>query len=150
MQFVHCTSDINMTEDRIGAERLERAYAWRTFIDGGAVIPGGSDAPVELVNPFHGIYAAVTRMGRDEKPEGGWRPEERISREDALKAFTVWGAYAAFEENIRGSIEPGKLADFAVIDRDILRCRDVDIKDASVKAAVLGGDVAYGKLQEKT
>jgi predicted amidohydrolase YtcJ len=150
MQFVHCTSDKDMTEDRIGAERLERAFAWRTFIDGGAVIPGGSDAPVELVNPFHGIYAAITRMDRDGEPKGGWRPRERISREEALKAFTTWGAYAAFEENVRGSIEPGKAADFAVIDRDILRCPDADVKDTEVRATVLGGDIAYGKLQEKS
>jgi predicted amidohydrolase YtcJ len=89
-------------------------------------------------------------MGRDGKPDGGWRPEERISREDALRAFTVWGAYAAFEENVRGSIEPGKIADFVVIDRDILRCREADIKDTSVRATVLGGDVAYGGLQERS
>jgi predicted amidohydrolase YtcJ len=147
MQFVHCTSDKNMTEDRIGAERLERSHAWKTFLEGGAVIPGGSDAPVELVNPFHGMYAAVTRMDRDGKPEGGWRPEEKISREEALKAFTIWGAYAAFEDNVRGSIEPGKAADFAVIDRDILRCGDTDVKDTSVRATVLGGNIVYGKLR---
>ncbi|MDR1481324.1 MAG: amidohydrolase [Synergistaceae bacterium] len=150
MQFVHCTSDKEMTEDRIGAERLERAFAWRTLIDGGAVIPGGSDAPVELINPFHGMYAAVTRMDRGGKPEGGWRPEERISREEALRAFTIWGAYAAFEENTRGSIEPGKSADFAVIDRDIVECRDSDIKETSVRATVLGGDIAYGGLRERS
>ncbi|MDR3332918.1 MAG: amidohydrolase, partial [Synergistaceae bacterium] len=144
MQFVHCTSDKNMTEDRIGAERLDRAFVWRSLIDGGAVIPAGSDAPVELVNPFHGIYAAVTRRDRDGAPKGGWLPGQRITREEALKAFTIWGAYAAFEEHSIGSIEAGKLADFAVIDRDIMKCPEDEIKDASVTATVLGGNIVHG------
>jgi len=143
MQFVHCTSDKEMTEERIGAGRLDDVCPWRSFIDGGAVIPGGSDAPVELVNPFHGIYAAVTRKDRSGRPEGGWRPEQKLMRVEAIKAFTIWGAYAAFEEGIKGSIEAGKIADFAIIDRDIMNCPEDEIKDISVIGTILGGETAY-------
>ena len=143
MQFVHCTSDKEMTEERIGAERLGDAFPWRSFIDGGAIIPGGADAPVELVSPFHGIYAAVTRKDRSGRPEGGWRPEQKITRAEAIKAFTIWGAYAAFEEGIKGSIEAGKIADFTIIDRDVMNCPEDEIKDISVIATILGGETAY-------
>ena len=143
MQFVHCTSDKEMTEERIGPGRLGDAYPWRSFIDGGAIVPGGSDAPVELVNPFHGIYAAVTRKDRLGRPEGGWRPEHKITRIEAIKAFTIWGAYAAFEEGIRGSIEAGKAANFTVIDKDIINCPENEIKDISVIATILNGETAY-------
>ena len=143
MQFVHCTSDKEMTEERIGAGRLGDAFPWRSFIDGGAIIPGGADAPVELVNPFHGIYAAVTRKDRSGGPEGGWRPEQKLTRIEAIKAFTIWGAYASFEEGVKGSIEAGKAADFTIIDRDIMNCPEDEIKDISVIATILGGETAY-------
>ncbi len=137
MQFIHCESDKNMTEDRIGAARLWGAFAWRSLLEGGSIIPGGSDAPVESVNPFPGIHAAVAR---------DWCPEEKISRADALRAFTIWGARAGFEEHGKGSLEVGKLADFAAIDRDIMNCPAEEIKDARVVATVLGGDIVYGGL----
>ncbi|MDL2263902.1 amidohydrolase [Synergistaceae bacterium OttesenSCG-928-I11] len=146
MQFVHCTSDKNMTEDRIGAQRLPGAFAWRRMIGMGLPIPGGSDAPVELVNPFHGFYAGITRRDRAGEPKGGWRPEERVTREEALRAFTIWGAYASFEECVRGSLEVGKRADFAVLDRDIVTCPEDETKDTTVKATVQGGVCVYGKL----
>lgn len=146
MQFVHCTSDKNMTEDRIGARRLKGAFPWRTLIDMGSRIPGGSDAPVELANPFHGIYAGVTRKDREGLPKGGWRAEETVTREEALKSFTIWGAYAGFEEHLRGSLEVGKRADFAVLDRDIMACDEDALKDAAVKATFVGGEQVYGSL----
>jgi predicted amidohydrolase YtcJ len=146
MQFVHCTSDKNMTEDRIGAERLPGAFAWRRMLDMGLTIPGGSDAPVELVNPFHGIYAGVTRKDRDGLPEEGWRADQKVTREEALRAFTIWGAHAAFQEHVRGSLEAGKRADFVVIDRDIMTCEEDEIKDIAVSAAVQGGELVYGEL----
>ena len=145
MQPTHATSDKSMAEDRIGAERMKGAYAWRKVIDSGNVIIGGSDAPVELVNPYHGLYAAVTRQGRDGQPEGGWYVGEAMTREEALKAFTVWTAYGQFEEDIKGSLEVGKLADFAVIDRDYMKCPANEIKDIQALTTVLGGEVIYQK-----
>ena len=143
MQTIHATSDKNMAEKRIGPERIKGAYAWRKFLDSGSIIANGTDAPVEPVNPFYGLYAGVTRQDRDGKPEGGWYPEERMTREEALKSYTLWGAYAAFEEKIKGSIEPGKLADFVVIDKDYMNCPAREIKDIKVLQTVLGGKVVY-------
>lgn len=143
MQAVHAISDMAIAEDRLGASRIMGAYAWRKVIAAGSVIVNGSDAPVELVNPFHGMHAAVTRMDRTDKPEGGWYPEECMSREEALKSFTIWAAYGQFEENLKGSLEAGKLADFTVIDRDIMNCPASDIKDTAVVMTIVGGKAAY-------
>ncbi|GHH99894.1 amidohydrolase [Neobacillus kokaensis] len=145
MQPVHATSDKNMAEDRVGPERIKYSYAWRKVIDAGSHIVGGSDAPVELVNPFHGLYAAVTRMDRDGEPDGGWYSEESMTREEALKAFTIWAAEGSFEEKIKGSLEAGKLADFLVVDRDPMECPEELLKDIQVLSTVLGGDVVYKK-----
>ena len=143
MQTVHATSDKNMAEKRVGPERIKGAYAWRKFLNTGVVIPNGTDAPVELINPFHGLFAAVTRQSRDGQPPGGWYPEERMTREEALKSYTIWAAYAAFEENLKGSIEAGKLADFIVIDRDYMTCGESEIKDIRVLQTVIGGKIVY-------
>lgn len=145
MQPVHATSDKNMAEDRVGPERIKYSYAWRKVIDAGSHIIGGSDAPVELVNPFHGLYAAVTRMDRDGNPEGGWYSEESMTREEALRAFTIWAAEGSFEEKIKGSLEAGKLADFIVIDRDPMECPEEQLKDITVLTTVVGGEVVYKK-----
>lgn len=145
MQPTHATSDKTMAEDRIGAERMKGAYAWRKVIESGNIIVGGSDAPVELVNPYHGLYAAVTRQSRDGLPEGGWYIGEALTREEALKAFTIWTAYGQFEENLKGSLEVGKLADFVVIDRDYMKCPANEIKDIQALTTVLGGEVVYQK-----
>jgi predicted amidohydrolase YtcJ len=139
MQSVHATSDKNMAEDRVGPERIKGAYAWRKLLDAGSILPNGSDAPVELVNPFHGFYAAVTRMDREGTPEGGWYPEEKMTREEMLRSFTNWGAYAGFEEDIKGSIETGKLADFVVLDRDPMSCPEDELKDIQALLTVVGG-----------
>jgi len=143
MQPTHATSDKNMAEDRLGAERIKYSYAWRKIIDAGSRIIGGSDAPVELVNPFHGIYAAVARMDRDGNPPGGWYPEEAMTREEALRAFTIWAAEGSFEEDLKGSLEKGKLADFLVIDQDIMEIQEEQLKDISVLATVVGGEIVY-------
>jgi predicted amidohydrolase YtcJ len=145
MQPTHATSDKTMAEDRIGAERMKGAYAWRKVIESGNIIVGGSDASVELVNPYHGFYAAVTRQSRDGLPEGGWYIAEGMTREEALKAFTIWTAYGQFEEDLKGSLEIGKLADFVVIDRDYMKCPANEIKDIQVLTTVLGGEVVYQK-----
>ncbi len=143
MQTVHATSDKNMAENRVGPERIKGAYAWRKFLNTGVIIPNGTDAPVELVNPFHGLFAAVSRQSRDGKPAGGWYPEEKMTREEALKSYTLWAAQAAFEENIKGSIEEGKLADFVVIDRDYMKCGESEIKDIRALQTVIGGKTVY-------
>lgn len=145
MQPTHATSDKSMAEDRIGKDRMAGAYAWRKVIDSGSIIIGGSDAPVELVNPYHGLYAAVTRQGRDGQPAGGWYAEEAMTREEALKSFTIWAAYGQFEEGIKGSLKAGKLADFVVIDRDYMNCSAAEIKDIQALTTVLGGKVVYQK-----
>jgi predicted amidohydrolase YtcJ len=145
MQAVHATSDKNMAETRIGPERIKYAYAWRKVLKAGMVIPGGSDAPIELINPYHGLYASVTRMDRDAQPAGGWYPEEKLTREEALKTFTIWPAYGQFEEKIKGSLKTGKLADFVVIDRDYMKCPENEIKDINALMTVVGGEVVYKK-----
>ena len=145
MQFVHCTSDRVMVEQRYGLNtgRLNWAYIWRSIIDAGLHICNGSDAPVELVNPYHGVYAAVTRKGRDGKPEGGWYTNQCITREEAIRADTIWAAEAQFDENNKGSLEAGKLADFVVIDKDIMTCDADEIKDIQALETYIGGELVY-------
>lgn len=145
MQATHATSDKNMAETRVGPERIKYAYAWRKVIDAGMAIPGGSDAPIEKLNPYHGLYASVTRMDRDGEPRGGWYPEEKMTRAEALKSFTIWAAYGQFEEDLKGSLKAGKLADFVVIDRDYMSCPESEIKDINALMTVLGGEVVYKK-----
>lgn len=143
MQFIHATSDMLMAEDRVGPERIKTAYAWRTVLDKGSIIPGGTDAPFDRVNPYHCMYAGITRTGLNGSPEGGWYPEQCITREEALRSYTNWSAYAHFEEDLKGSLEVGKLADFAVLDRDIMTCPEEDIKDTQVLTTVSGGEVVF-------
>ncbi|MDR1331609.1 MAG: amidohydrolase [Tannerella sp.] len=144
MQAVHVTSDMAFAEARIGPSRVLNAYAWRTVIDRGGIIPNGSDAPVEHVNPYHGFYAAVTRRNLQGEPEGGWYPALCMTREEALKSFTIWGAYAMFGEKVKGSLEAGKYADFAVLDRDIMTCDAGELKDTKALMTVLGGKIVSG------
>lgn len=146
MQFVHATSDLNMAEDRVGSERIQGAYAWRKVLSSGAIIANGSDAPVENVNPYHGLYAGVARSTTGEGlPNGGWYPAESLTRFEVLRAFTQHGAYAQFAEDIMGSLEVGKYADFVVIDRDYMTCAVNEIKDIQAVMTVLGGEVVYTK-----
>ena len=143
MQGIHATSDKNMAENRVGSERIKYAYAWRKVINAGSRIVNGSDAPVEPVNPFWGLYASVTRMDNDGQPEGGWYIGEGMTREEALKSFTIWAAYGQFEEKIKGSLEKGKLADLVVIDRDYMKIPAREIKDIKALLTVIGGEEVY-------
>jgi predicted amidohydrolase YtcJ len=143
MQPTHCTSDMYFVEDRVGKKRAEGAYAWRWFIDAGLVIPCGSDFPVESNNPMLGIYAAITRQDVKGWPETGWYPEQRMSREEAIKGFTVWAAYSAFQEDVLGSIEVGKYADFTVLDKDILQIEPREILTTKAVYTIVGGKIRY-------
>jgi len=143
MQFIHCTSDMPWVEDRLGAERVAGAYAWRSLIAAGSRIPGGSDFPVESINPFLGIHAAVTRQDLAGRPEGGWRGEQRLTLGEALGAFTSDAAYAAHAEDEAGSLAPGNLADFIVLSDDIFSMNPAEIPLIRVLATVLGGEIVY-------
>ncbi len=148
MQPTHCTSDMRWVVDRVGEERAKGAYAWRSLLDTGAIIAGGSDFPVESHNPFLGFYAAITRQNLDAQPEGGWHPDQRMTRAETLKSLTIWAAYAAFEEDQKGTLEVGKLADFIVIDRDIMTCPPADIPATKVLRTVIGGETVFLAGQE--
>ncbi|MDR1650903.1 MAG: amidohydrolase [Synergistaceae bacterium] len=135
MQTVHAESDANMAADRLGPERLKYAYAWRKLLGTGAVIPNGTDAPVEPADPWRALHAAVTG--------GGLRHEERMTREEALRSYTNWPAYASFEETAKGSLEEGKYADFIVIDRDYMTCPEDEIREIKTLKTVAAGDTVY-------
>ncbi len=130
MQPTHATSDMPWAEDRVGEERARGAYAWRTVLDAGGRLALGSDFPVEEVDPLLGLYAAVTRQDLDGKPEGGWFPLQKLSIAEAIRGFTLDSAYAAFEEERRGSIDVGKFADLTIVRPDpTLVTRLVDPED---------------------
>jgi len=143
MQPTHATSDMNMAEVRIGPERLKGAYAWRRFLDQGTVIAGGSDFPVESDNPFFGLHAAVTRTDHSNQPPGGWHPEQAMTLLEAFRAFTLNAAYAEHQEQTLGSLEPGKWADFILIDRDLFKIPPADIWKIRVEQTWLGGERVY-------
>jgi hypothetical protein len=119
MQPTHATSDMNMAQPRVGPERIKGAYAWRRFLRAGVRVAAGSDFPVESPNPFWGLHAAVTRQDHQNLPPGGWYPDQAMTVKEALRAFTLDAAYAGHQEKHLGTLEPGKQADFILVDRDI-------------------------------
>jgi predicted amidohydrolase YtcJ len=166
MQSTHCTSDMYWAEARVGPKRIRGAYAWRSLLNTGVVICGGSDVPVESPDPLLGFYAAITRQDAEGRPkdwrdvqeyfelssdgitdtsafDSGWYANQKMSREEALKAFTIWAAYGAFEENLKGSIEVGKLADLVVLSNDIMKVAPKEILDTSVLMTFIGGKLVY-------
>lgn len=145
MQPTHATSDKNMALDRIGSERLRGAYAWRTFLEQGTRVAGGSDFPVESDNPFFGLHAAITRTDHDGQPPGGWHPEQAMTRVEAFRAFTLDAAYAEHWEKRIGSLEPGKWADFILIDRDLFRMPAGDIWKIKVRQTWIAGRKVYSQ-----
>ena len=143
MQATHATSDKNMAEDRVGPDRILGGYAWRRMLDAGVVLANGSDFPVELSNPFHGLYASVTRQGRDGEPKGGWYADQALTRAEALHSYTLAAAYAARQDDRLGSLEPGKWADFIIVDRDYFTIPAAQIDDIVVLETWVGGEPAY-------
>ena len=143
MQATHATSDMNMAEDRVGPDRILGGYAWRRMLDAGVVLANGSDFPVELANPWHGLYASVTRQSREGLPEGGWYADQALTRAEALHSFTLANAYAAHQEEYLGSLEPGKWADFILIDRNYFEVPESEIDDIQVLETWVAGQKVY-------
>jgi len=143
MQATHQTSDMRWAEARVGPQRIRGAYAWRSLLNTGVIIANGTDFPVEEVNPLLTFHAAVTRQDPAGAPPGGWFPEQKMTRQEALQSMTIWAAHAGFQESVMGSITPGKYADFVVLDRDIMRVSDSDILGARVLSTWIGGKPVY-------
>lgn len=166
MQPTHCTSDMYWAEARLGPQRVRGAYAWRSLRETGVILAGGSDFPVEHPNPLYGIYAAITRQDHDGIPasaedvrkyfqlssagvtdeaafEGGWYADQKLTREEAVRMFTSWAAWAAFEEDKKGSLETGKLADFVVLSADIMDIPPQEILRTGVLMTVVGGRESF-------
>ncbi len=143
MQPSHAISDLFFAPARLGMDRLADAYAWQSFLKSGSIICGGSDAPVERGEPMIEFYAAVARKSIKGESGDGWHPEQAVSREQALKMFTIWPAYAAFEEKEKGSVEVGKLADFTVLSQDIMKIPEPEILKTRVEMTIIGGEIVY-------
>ena len=143
MQPLHATEDMHFAESRIGPERLKGAYIWKKLLDLGVVVATGTDYSVSPYNPFYTLHAAITRQDRDNNPPGGWIPEQAMTREEALRAATMAGAYVMFAEDILGSIEVGKLADFVVIPVDYMTIPAEDIWKIEPEMTVIGGEIVY-------
>ncbi len=139
VQPTHATSDMYWAEKRLGSQRIQSAYDYKTLLEYAGRIALGTDFPVEDVNPFHTFFAAVARQDLQGYPAGGYRPEEALSREEALKGMTIWAAWSNFEENEKGSIEVGKWADFVILSRDIMKVRLEEIPETTAEAVFLGG-----------
>ena len=171
MQPTHCTSDMYWAEARLGSSRILGAYAWRSLLETGVIIPGGSDFPVESANPILGIYAAVTRQDLQGKPRNaqevreyfqlpasgirdsssflsGWYASQIMTREEAVRAYTTWAALAGFQERLLGSLEKGKLADFIILSADIMKVDAKEIPATKVEKTIVGGIVVYSRAQD--
>ena len=143
MQAVHQTSDMYWAENRVGSTRILGAYAWRSLLDQGVIIAGGSDFPVESADPLQSFHAAVTREDANGWPTGGWQPQQKMTRTEALYHLTIWPAYASFQEQLVGSITVGKLADIVVLSKDIMTVPDHEILSTRVDLTIVGGKVVY-------
>lgn len=148
VQPTHATSDMYWAGDRLGADRLKTAYAYKDLMKQNNMLIGGSDFPVESINPILGFYAAVARKDLKMYPEKGFQKENAIGRNEALKAMTIWAAYGAFEEGVKGSLEANKFADFVILDKDILSIPEPEIPTAKVMMTVVGGNIVYERKTE--
>src|SRR5262249_20188844 len=144
VQPPHCTPHTRWARERLGPERLAGAYAWRSVLDTGAYIAGGSDFPVEDANPFHGLHAAVTRRPR-EGDDPRWQPTQRMTRDEAVRSFTIWNARSIGREAEEGSLEPGKRADLIALSDDVFTCPDEAIASIAPVLTMVGGDVVFDR-----
>ena len=150
MQPIHAPTDMGFAEARVGPERIKGGYAWRSLLDSGARLVASSDTPafpIEYTNPLWGIHAAVRRQDQHGRPPGGWYPEQRVSRLDALRMYTINAAYASFADDVRGSISPGKLADLTVLSKDILSIPEAEILQTQVVMTIVGGRIVYERKE---
>ena len=145
MQPSHAIGDLHFAVDRLGLDRINNAYAWRNLIDQGLIIAGGTDAPVEIGDPRIEFYAAIARKDIDGFHAEGWNLDQRITRFEALKMFTIWPAIASFQENVKGTIEVGKLADFSIFDKDLMNIPELEILESKNVLTVVGGRIVYQK-----
>lgn len=145
IQATHATSDMRWAESRLGPDRVAGAYAWKRFLALGIPVPNGSDFPVEEPDPLRGFYASITRQDERGQPPGGWMPDQKMTREEALESWTIHAAFAAFEEKLRGTLEPGKYADFIVLDRDIMTIPAADILKAQVRMHFVDGRPVFSQ-----
>ncbi len=143
MQATHATSDKNMAQDRLGKDRILGAYAWRKLFEANAIIAAGSDFPVEPANPFYGLHASVTRQDRNNTPENGWMPEEKMTRIEALRTFTSDAAYSGHQEHLLGELTSGKKADFILINNDFFTVKDEDLWKLQVDETWVDGQVVF-------
>lgn len=143
VQATHATSDMLWADERLGQERIESAYAYRQLMEQNGWIPNGTDFPIEAISPMKTFYAAVFRKNTDGIPAEGFQMKNALTREHALRSITIWAAKAGFEEQKKGSIEPGKSADFVLLDTDLMNCKEDEIRSAKVVKTVLGGEVVY-------
>ena len=143
VQPTHATSDMYWAEDRVGAERMKGAYAYKELLDKAGIVALGTDFPVEQVNPMYTFYAAVARKDLKNYPENGFQMKDALTREEALKGMTIWAAFANFEENEKGSIEVGKFADFTVLDKDIMKVEEAELPKTKVVATFINGEMVY-------
>ena len=143
VQPLHATSDMYWAEDRLGPTRVKKAYAFKDLLDNAGILALGTDFPVETVNPFHTFYAAVARKDLNGYPEDGYQVDNKLSRYNALLGMTRWAAFANFEEDKKGTIEVGKLADFVILDRDIMKVSDSKLAKTRVVATIVNGEIVY-------
>ena len=146
MQPSHAIGDLHFAVDRLGLDRIDNAYAWRDLIDLGLIIPGGTDAPVEIGDPRIEFYAAVTRKDVDGFYDKGWNLHQRVTREEALKMFTIWPAIASFQEDVKGTIEKGKLADLTVFNKNLMTIPDHEILESKNILTIVGGRVVFSSI----
>lgn len=147
IQTTHATSDMYWAADRVGPERIKGAYAYRQLMEQNGWIPNGSDFPIEHINPIFGFYAAFARMDQSGYPEGGWQMENALTREQALRAMTIWAARSCFEENERGSLEPGKMADFVVLEKDLMATDTLQVPKIQVLETWINGKKVFERCK---
>ena len=143
VQATHCTSDMYWVVERLGEERLKGAYVYQTLLQQNGWLPNGTDFPVENINPLFTFYASVFRTDHSGWPKGGWQKNEGLTREQAIRSITIWGAKASFEENEKGSLEPGKFADFVILDIDLMNATSQEVLNTNVESTWINGEKVF-------